>query len=152
MSLQEVPSSVFAPFGIVGSRDLELGLSIAPLTIFSPPPLLWLVSCLPNVLLPVPLPFHFPRICAAATAMNTALIEELATYDRVLICGQALSHCVKSTTEDLVAAWKPGELSKLVLLKDASSPVPGFEEQGSKFVADMEAAGVTVCTIAEAMP
>ena len=84
--------------------------------------------------------------------MNTALIEELATYDRVLICGQALSHCVKSTTEDLVAAWKPGELSKLVLLKDASSPVPGFEEQGSKFVADMEAAGVTVCTIAEAMP
>ncbi len=53
---------------------------------------------------------------------NTALVEHLASFDAVLVAGQAKSHCVAWTVEDLLADV-PGLAPRLYLLEDCSSPV-----------------------------
>jgi nicotinamidase-related amidase len=57
---------------------------------------------------------------------NTRLIERLLTYDAVLVAGQAKSHCVAWTVDDLLrdpAVVERGLASKLYLLEDCTSPV-----------------------------
>lgn len=83
------------------------------------------------------------------TQFNQRLFERLLKADRVVVCGQALSHCVKFTVKDLVKHWPTDQLSKLVLLTDCASPVVGFEDAAASFVAEMREAGVTVTTSAE---
>ncbi|CAM9434518.1 unnamed protein product [Discosporangium mesarthrocarpum] len=86
-----------------------------------------------------------------STGLNTGLIAELGIFERVLICGQALSHCVNFSTRDLAANWDPSRLGDLVLMRDGTSSVPGFEEAGEMFVKDMVDMGVTVTTCATAL-
>src|SRR5262245_25529216 len=66
---------------------------------------------------------------------NQALLELLGSFDRVLIAGQAKSHCVAWTVEDLLEEL-PGE--RLYLLEDCMSPVvvPGAVD----FTAEADAA------------
>jgi nicotinamidase-related amidase len=57
---------------------------------------------------------------------NTRLIERLLTYDAVLVAGQAKSHCVAWTVDDLLqdpAVLEHGLATKLYLLEDCTSPV-----------------------------
>ena len=57
---------------------------------------------------------------------NNRLIERLLTYDAVLVAGQAKSHCVAWTIDDLLrdpAVVERGLASKLYLLEDCTSPV-----------------------------
>ena len=86
-----------------------------------------------------------------ATGLNTAWVAELRRADRLYITGEAGSHCVKATTEHLVAHLSEAELKRLVLLSDCMSPVSGFEAAHRQFIADMRALGVTIATAAEAM-
>lgn len=83
-----------------------------------------------------------PDHADAATQMNNAFIETLALADRVYITGEAGSHCVKATTEHIVAAWDPAQLSRLVLVIDCMSPVQGFEAQHDGFIRAMRERGV----------
>jgi nicotinamidase-related amidase len=53
---------------------------------------------------------------------NTALIEYLRAFDAVLVAGQAKSHCVAWTVEELLDA-APEFVSRLYLLEDCSSAV-----------------------------
>jgi nicotinamidase-related amidase len=53
---------------------------------------------------------------------NTALTEYLHGFDAVLVAGQAKSHCVAWTVDDL-ATDAPDIVSRLYLLEDCSSPV-----------------------------
>jgi nicotinamidase-related amidase len=53
---------------------------------------------------------------------NTALVEHLLGFEAVLIAGQAKSHCVSWTVEDLLTD-APEIASRLYLLEDCSSPV-----------------------------
>ena len=47
------------------------------------------------------------------------LIELKKNYSKVIICGQALSHCVNYTTRDILKHWIPTRNpSDLVLLLD----------------------------------
>jgi nicotinamidase-related amidase len=85
----------------------------------------------------------------AATQLNAELIECLRPADRLLIVGEAGSHCVKASTEHLVENIAPG---KLVLLTDCMSPVAGFEAQYATFIADMRQRGVQIATSAEILP
>ena len=85
-----------------------------------------------------------------ATGLNRELIEKLSTRERVLVCGQAQSHCVNFTVRDLVEHWPESERHRIWLLEDAMSSVPGFEAEGDAFIADMKAAGLTVVPAAEA--
>lgn len=70
---------------------------------------------------------------------------------KLIVGGEALSHCVRYTLTDIIKYWHEGteEKKKLVLLKDGSSPVTGFEESARAFVEDMRNEGVTVTTCAE---
>jgi len=78
------------------------------------------------------------------TEMNEALGRELMAEPRVLICGQALSHCVNFSTRDLLAGWPEGRMGDLGLIKGMSSPVAGFEKQADEFVGMLKEKGVRV--------
>jgi nicotinamidase-related amidase len=88
----------------------------------------------------------------ASTQLNHKLVARLLEADRVLICGQALSHCVQFTTRDLVAHWPKNRLKDVWLIEDQCSAVGGFEKAALDFVADMRTAGVTVCKTEDAFP
>jgi nicotinamidase-related amidase len=87
-----------------------------------------------------------------STQLNRGFIELLARADRIYIAGEAGSHCVKATTEHIVANFAPEQLSKLVLLTDCMSAVGGFEAQHRSFVEDMAARGVQLATAADVLP
>ena len=79
---------------------------------------------------------------AKSTSSLSPLLEQLDAFDRILIAGEAGSHCVRASTEHLVAHLPSRQLSKLVLLTDCISPVSGFEAQQADFLADMQARGL----------
>jgi nicotinamidase-related amidase len=56
---------------------------------------------------------------------NSALIQTLLTFDAVVIAGQAKSHCVAWTIDDLLADEAAGGVlaERTYLLEDCSSPV-----------------------------
>ena len=84
------------------------------------------------------------------TQVNRGLIEAVSTADMVLLAGEARSHCLANTVRDLVAeAGTPDLPSRLHLLTDACSDVPGFESYGEGFVAELTAAGMKLTTTEE---
>ncbi|MCS7117787.1 MAG: isochorismatase [Thaumarchaeota archaeon] len=59
-------------------------------------------------------------------ALDVELVEELSRYDAIVVAGQAKSHCVAWTVEDLIGALKEKDeelVRRLHLLEDCSSPV-----------------------------
>lgn len=90
----------------------------------------------------------------ADTGLNRALIRRLDAAPRLLIAGEAGSHCVRATVEHLVAHLpdpSPARLARLTLLTDAISPVAGFEAVQADFLADMARRGVWLATCADAL-
>lgn len=90
----------------------------------------------------------------ADTGLNRALIRRLDAAPRLLIAGEAGSHCVRATVEHLVAHLpdpSPARLARLTLLTDAISPVAGFEAVQADFLADMARRGVRLATCADAL-
>ncbi|MFG6415083.1 cysteine hydrolase [Roseateles sp. DC23W] len=83
------------------------------------------------------------------TELNGTLLVELDRFDRVLIAGEAGSHCVRATVEHLAAHLPSRQLGKLVLLTDCISPVRGFEGQQAEFLASMQARGLRLATSTE---
>ena len=78
------------------------------------------------------------------TMLNTRLIETLERADIVVIAGEALSHCVANTVTDVANAFGDDSIKKLVLLEDATSNVPSFEQLGIDFVNDLKSRGMQV--------
>lgn len=72
-----------------------------------------------------------------ATGLNTALLQQLAQADTLVIAGEAGSHCVRATTEHIVQniapLWGAEDFSRIVLLTDCISPVAGFEAAQDTF-------------------
>lgn len=81
------------------------------------------------------------------TEINRALVEALSTADRVLIAGEAGSHCVANTVRDLADALD--RAAGLVLIEDTVSPVTGFEGYQERFVDELTARGMAVVKSAE---
>jgi nicotinamidase-related amidase len=80
---------------------------------------------------------------------NTILIDELCQADKLIICGQALSHCVQYTLKDILKHWKKDK--KLIcLLKNCSSSVNTEESiiSAKIFLEEMEKE-ITVCDDSE---
>lgn len=73
-----------------------------------------------------------------ATLLNTRLLHALGTADRLVIAGEAGSHCVRATTEHIVQhlpRLQPGwRADRLVLLTDCMAPVAGFGAQQQDFL------------------
>ena len=84
------------------------------------------------------------------TELNRALLTELDQADTLFIAGQASSHCVRATTEHIVANLPSRRPQRIVLLTDCMSPVGGFEPQAEAFLTDMKAQGVRLATAAQA--
>jgi nicotinamidase-related amidase len=86
---------------------------------------------------------------------NLALVEHLRSFDAVVVAGQAKSHCVAWTIEDLLRL-APDLVPRLYLLEDCTSPVvvPGavdFTEQADAAFARFAAAGAHVVRSSEPM-
>lgn len=80
------------------------------------------------------------------TMLNVKAIEFLNSHDKIIIAGEALSHCVAYTTLDLLNNLAPADRSKVILLKDAMSPVGGFEQVGQDFLKEAERLGAKIAT------
>ncbi|HTE58596.1 MAG TPA: isochorismatase [Verrucomicrobiae bacterium] len=64
---------------------------------------------------------------------RTEFLQQLLDYDVLIIGGQAKSHCVAWTIDDLlrdILARDPQLAKKVYILEDCTSPVTGFEAQG----------------------
>ncbi len=81
---------------------------------------------------------------------NRALVEHLLSFDTVVVAGEAKSHCVAWTVEDLLSEIRARDArlaQKIVLLDDCSSPVvvPGvvdFTDAAEAAYARFAAAGM----------
>ncbi len=66
-----------------------------------------------------------PAPGAPGGGKNQAFLNELAEADLIIVGGEAMSHCVLETVEDLVEAFgdQPETLRKVLFLADCTSPV-----------------------------
>jgi len=85
------------------------------------------------------------------TLPNAALLARLDTAEVLLIAGEASSHCVKASTEHIVAQLPGGHPERVVLITDGMSPVAGFEAQQQAFLQDMQGRGVRLMTAEQAL-
>jgi len=85
-----------------------------------------------------------PRADDESTRLNGRFVKTLQQYDSILTSGEALSHCVANTINDVANEFSPDQIKKFVLLEDASSNVAGFEAQGKQFVDDMVKKGMQI--------
>ena len=77
------------------------------------------------------------------TALNQPLLQALERPSgTLLVAGEALSHCVAASVQDLIEQWDAERLQRTVLLTDCMSPVPGFEAMGVRFLEAARACGV----------
>lgn len=82
-----------------------------------------------------------------STQLNTGLIGTLEEADIILVAGEASSHCLANTVRDIATNFSNADyVKKLVLLEDATSPVPGFEQLADDFLKEMKAKGMQVTT------
>jgi len=71
---------------------------------------------------------------ADETKLNRQILDRLYSYDNIVVCGQASSHCVLNPVNDMVAYFdtvnpNKGKPPRIVLLSDGSSSIKGYEEQ-----------------------
>lgn len=83
-----------------------------------------------------------------ATCLDKKLIARLDEADRVIVCGQSLSHAVNFTCRDLIENWS-SHPSKLHIVLDGCACVAGFENEAAAFISDMKKMGVTITSFAE---
>jgi nicotinamidase/pyrazinamidase len=87
----------------------------------------------------------------ARTQVDTALLAHLDRAGLLLIAGEASSHCVRATTEHIVAKLPGARPERIALLLDCMSPVAGFQAQHAAFLEEMRARGVRTMTSIEAL-
>lgn len=108
-----------------------------------------------------PLTEHFgvfeadaPNETVPSTQFNNALAVELTQgVDTLFIAGEAGSHCVASSVDQLIAYLNRSQAPRprIVLLSDCMSPVTGFEADQQAFMARSSAWGAEVMTSAQAV-
>jgi len=82
-----------------------------------------------------------------STQVNTALVQTLMTADLIVVAGEAGSHCLANSIRDLATQFNDASyIKKLVLLTDATSPVPGFEKLQEDFIKEMVSKGMQLST------
>ncbi len=83
---------------------------------------------------------------------NQAFLDELAEADLIVVAGEAMSHCVLETMEDLVEEFsdRPDVLRKVLFLRDCTSPVVhpeiDFGAIAEARLAEFEQMGVRMAT------
>ncbi len=61
---------------------------------------------------------------------NHEFLTKLETYDRIIIAGEAKSHCVLESVDQILEHFKDNQelTSRIYLLEDCMSCIPGYEE------------------------
>lgn len=91
-----------------------------------------------------------PRADDPRTALNADLLARLATgADTLLVAGEASSHCVAASVEDMLSALPPDRLKQTILLTDCMSPVTGFEGLAEALVVRSKANGLRAVAVAD---
>ncbi|WP_431263645.1 cysteine hydrolase [Roseateles chitinivorans] len=86
------------------------------------------------------------------TQTHRALVDRIVDFPGLtFIAGEASSHCVAATAEDLFGEMSAERLGRVVLIEDAMSPVGGFEAGAGAFVERARALGVRTMTAAQAL-
>jgi nicotinamidase-related amidase len=87
-----------------------------------------------------------PRRDDPATQSNHQLIERSTPGEdeRLIVAGEAASHCVAATVTDLLREMPSGTRKRVILLSDCMSPVAGFRQAADDFLAQAGAQGVQV--------
>lgn len=89
-----------------------------------------------------------------STLFNYSLAKQVtAGVDMLVVAGQAASHCVAASVEQLLRFKRSQANTKfpqIVLLSECMSPVPGFESLANQFYDRAAAAGVVRMTSREA--
>lgn len=83
------------------------------------------------------------------TCLNQPLLHTLLQARRLIVAGEASSHCVRATLEHLLEHAPAPFARNVVLLTDGTSPVSGFEAQHHDFLQRMQAMGVQLHTTAD---
>mmetsp|Transcript_6116 Transcript_6116/g.8528 ORF Transcript_6116/g.8528 Transcript_6116/m.8528 type:complete len:1586 (-) Transcript_6116:145-4902(-) len=79
------------------------------------------------------------------TAFNAGLMSMLRSAERLVVCGQALSHSVKFTFMDIMKHWQ-GKMNRIILLEDGCSPLPGHHAAAEEFKAYALKEGAQILT------
>ncbi len=88
-----------------------------------------------------------PRADDPRSLLNAALLSRLAAGDELLVvAGEALSHCVAASGQDMLANMDAARLRNTVFLTDCMSPVTGFEAAADDFLQQLRAHGVRALT------
>ncbi len=91
-----------------------------------------------------------PRADDVRTQLDLALLNRLAAQrGMLLVAGEALSHCVAASVDDLMAQLPAQRLQQTLLLSDCMSPVTGFEDAGQAFLQRAIAAGLRSVAVSE---
>jgi nicotinamidase/pyrazinamidase len=91
-----------------------------------------------------------PRADDARTQLNQALLVKLAAQTgTLLVAGEALSHCVAASVDDMLAHLPAHRLQQTVLLSDCMSPVTGFEAAAQAFLQRAGAQGLQTLAFAD---
>ena len=93
----------------------------------------------------------------AIARKNTSLIQKLIGFDTLIVAGQAKSHCVAWTIENLLTeinSLDPSLAQKVYLLEDCMSPVVipnvvDFSDRADEAFAKFKAAGMNLVTSTE---
>ncbi|WAC73370.1 isochorismatase family protein [Roseateles sp. SL47] len=87
-----------------------------------------------------------------STGIHHVLVDRIVSFAGLtFIAGEASSHCVAATAEDLLEAMTPERRHRVVLLRDCMSPVTGFEAGEAAFFQRAADWGVRSMTAAEAL-
>ena len=111
-------------------------------------------ACAAEVPLTPTTSMNFPWIDSliqpSVSSLKTTTTKESSGNHTLLVCGQAMSHCVNYTLRDIVLRWESlGRPCEIILVTDGCSAVPGFEDAAKDFQASMQAAGVKLATAEE---
>jgi nicotinamidase/pyrazinamidase len=91
-----------------------------------------------------------PRLDDMRTLTNDVLVASVKPENGpLLVAGEASSHCVAATVTDLLETMTPEERSRVIILRDCMSPVPGFEAAAEAFFTRVAAQGVRLMNTAE---
>ena len=84
-----------------------------------------------------------------STKLNTLFLDTVKTADRILLSGEALSHCLANTATDIASNFGEENVRKFVLLRNTASNVTSCEALGENFLRDMAKRGMRVMTTDE---
>jgi len=74
---------------------------------------------------------------ADETKLNKQVLDRLFPYDKIIVCGEASSHCVYNSIVDMIDYYdtknaNTGKKPEIIILLDCCSPVTGYEKSAKE--------------------